>query len=170
MSRIIINNLYKGRLPKGIAVEAKKLVRKILRLEIACLLASRPASRQGGLSGPASPLRSWRARQGDRGSGIGKEIGITFVGDKEIKSLNRKFRKKDRSTDVLAFEMNEERMLGDVVISVDSARRNAARFGESIRSELKRLVAHGVLHLSGYDHVKKADRVLMRDKEDYYLL
>lgn len=99
--------------------------------------------------------------------GKGK-IEISFVDDKEIRRLNRKFRKIDRATDVLSFEMGESGVLGDIIISLDTAKRNAKRFRCGLEEELNRLVVHGTLHLLGYDHKNKSDMILMREKEDRY--
>ena len=90
-------------------------------------------------------------------------INLVLMSDREIKKLNRKFRKKNKATDVLAFPMGEEGILGDIAISVETAKRNAKHFGISYRHELKRLVVHGVLHLLGYKHGKE-----MRDAEKVY--
>ena len=90
-------------------------------------------------------------------------INLVLMSDREIKKLNRKFRKKDKATDVLAFPMREEGILGDIAISVETAKRNAKCFGISYKQELKRLVVHGVLHLLGYKHGKE-----MRDAAEIY--
>ena len=86
------------------------------------------------------------------------KVNLVLVNDKEIRKLNRKFRKKDKATDVLAFPMKEEGILGDIAISVETAKRNAKRFGLSYREEIKRLAVHGVLHLLGYKHGKEMRR------------
>ena len=91
------------------------------------------------------------------------KINLVLVGDKEIHKLNRDFRHKDKPTDVLAFPMNEDGVLGDIAISVDTTKKNARRYGVTYRQELKRLVIHGVLHLLGYDHGKK-----MRHAEEIF--
>jgi probable rRNA maturation factor len=91
------------------------------------------------------------------------KINLVLMKDKEIRKLNRKFRKKDKATDVLAFPMKEEGVLGDIAISTDTAKRNAKRYGVSYRCELKRLVIHGTLHLLGYRHGES-----MRKKESEY--
>lgn len=83
------------------------------------------------------------------------EVNLILVGDKEIHRLNKKFRKKDKPTDVLAFPMGEEGILGDIAISTETTKRNAKHYGVSYKQELKRLVIHGVLHLVGYDHGRK---------------
>jgi len=85
------------------------------------------------------------------------ELGILFVGDQRMRGFNRQYRGKDRTTDVLAFAMREgphssARMLGDVVIAVPTAARQARRGQRSLDEELTVLLVHGVLHLCGYDH------------------
>src|SRR5262245_31690374 len=99
------------------------------------------------------------------------ELSISLTDDGEIHELNRVFRRRDRPTDVLAFAMRENatkspkqprdrprprgstgELLGDVVVSVDTARRQAARRGRTLESEVRVLLAHGLLHLVGYDH------------------
>jgi probable rRNA maturation factor len=89
-------------------------------------------------------------------------INVILIDDKEMRKLNLKFRGKDKATDVLAFPMGEEGILGDIAISTETARRNAKRFGVNYRSELKRLVIHGALHLLGYKHgeeMRRAEKV-----------
>lgn len=90
-------------------------------------------------------------------------INLVLVDDKEIQRLNATFRHKDKPTDVLAFPMNEDGILGDIAISTETTERNARRYGVGYKAELKRLVVHGVLHLLGYDHGKR-----MRDAEKIY--
>ena len=88
------------------------------------------------------------------------EISIAFVTDEAMTSLNRKFRKKAKTTDVLTFPADDSyndpsqtgRPLGDIVISVDQARRQAADEKHSLATEVRYLVLHGVLHALGYDH------------------
>jgi rRNA maturation RNase YbeY len=101
----------------------------------------------------------------------GHAVTIVFVGDRAIRHLNREFRGIDRPTDVLSFPFGEpdpdasepSPYLGDVVISVETARRDAARWRISLDRELRNLIIHGVLHLCGYDH--ETDRGEMRRLE-----
>ncbi len=97
-------------------------------------------------------------------SRMGKEgwdLSILICDDAFIRGLNRQYRDRDEATDVLSFEQGEayrdpegaERFLaGDIVISLDALARNAEEFGIPKDEELRRLIAHGVLHLSGMDH------------------
>ena len=88
------------------------------------------------------------------------EISIALVDDETMTGLNRKFRHKNKTTDVLTFPADDSynepsatgRPLGDVVISIDQARRQAAEEKHSLPTELRYLILHGVLHALGYDH------------------
>lgn len=86
-------------------------------------------------------------------------VNILFVNDAGIRRLNRKFKKRDGATDVLAFDT------GDIAISVDAARRNSRRFGNSLAEELRLCMAHGILHLSGYEDNSTETRRQMRKME-----
>ena len=77
---------------------------------------------------------------------------LALVGDARIRELNRDHRGYDKPTDVLSFSAGEPDYLGDIVISVDTARRQATRRGSNLERELKVLSLHGFLHLLGYDH------------------
>lgn len=84
---------------------------------------------------------------------------MLIVGDEEIHELNRDYLQKDRPTNVISFAMQEGEitgvpgnLLGDVVISADTAARDAVEAGQSFESELYFLLLHGILHLLGYDH------------------
>lgn len=88
------------------------------------------------------------------------EVTIAFVDDDAMTELNQKFRRKAKTTDVLTFPADDSynepsatgRPLGDIVISVDQARRQAAEEKHSLATEIRYLVLHGVLHALGYDH------------------
>ena len=81
------------------------------------------------------------------------ELSILVVGDAAIRRLNRAWRGKDRPTDVLSFPAaGSGALLGDVVISLDTARRAARQDGRPLGAELDRYLAHGILHLLGHDH------------------
>jgi probable rRNA maturation factor len=83
------------------------------------------------------------------------KINVVLMGDEEIRSLNRRFRHKDKPTDVLSFNMDEDGVLGDIAISTETTRRNAGKYRAPYRAELKRLVVHGTLHILGYAHGRK---------------
>jgi probable rRNA maturation factor len=88
---------------------------------------------------------------------VREELSIALVSDREMRALNRRWRGEDRPTDVLSFPLLEPQSLGDVVISLDTARRQAREGRWPLATELRRLLAHGVLHCRGYDHERSAD-------------
>jgi probable rRNA maturation factor len=101
------------------------------------------------------------ARQAQKLAGVRGEISILVAGNRRIQALNRRFRKKNKPTDVLSFRRDGG---GDIAISADIARRNAARYRHSTASEMKILVLHGMLHLAGHDH--ETDHGSMAKLED----
>jgi len=109
--------------------------------------------------------------------GIG--LSIALIGERRMKKLNRKYRRKNKVTDVLAFGQNQQKFpifpkselgLGEVVICLRKVKRNARRFGLAFKKELARVLIHGTLHLLGYDHERnEAEAEKMRKKQEYYL-
>lgn len=106
------------------------------------------------------------------------EISLSFVDEEKIRQLNKDFRSIDRVTDVLSFPIedffNEDRenilekpylMLGDVVICLDVARKQADDLGHSFEREVMYLTCHSILHLLGYDHIEDDDKKIMRKRE-----
>jgi probable rRNA maturation factor len=81
-----------------------------------------------------------------------REVSVYFCGDRRMRALNRRYRRKDRPTDVLSFPAGGGGLLGDIVISVPYATRQARRRRQPASAELDRLLLHGYLHLLGYDH------------------
>lgn len=85
------------------------------------------------------------------------ELSVALVGDREMRPLNDKYRKKNKTTDVLSFPADpsmpsKAALLGDVIISVEQARRQAKERKTSLKMEMVTLLIHGILHLLGYDH------------------
>jgi probable rRNA maturation factor len=85
------------------------------------------------------------------------ELSVAVVGDQEMRSLNAKYRKKNKTTDVLSFPADPSMptrigLLGDVIISVEQAKRQAQDRKNSLKKEMVTLLIHGILHLLGYDH------------------
>jgi probable rRNA maturation factor len=80
-------------------------------------------------------------------------LNVLVTSSQELRALNRRFRKQDKTTDVLSFPpMFDQGFAGDIAISADMAARNAKQLGHAAADEVKILVLHGVLHLAGYDH------------------
>jgi probable rRNA maturation factor len=101
------------------------------------------------------------------------ELSLVFASDARVRRLNRDYRDKDRPTDVLAFAMREgpaapedEGLLGDVIISVETARRQARSRRRPLEAELRMLLAHGLLHLVGYDHQTTREERRMKKRTD----
>lgn len=104
------------------------------------------------------------------------EVSVLLTNDSAIQSLNREYRNIDTPTDVLAFAMREDgdesmnpHLLGDVIISVPAARRQAHAHNHSLDVEVANLTVHGVLHLLGYDHDIPADATIMFEKQEAIL-
>jgi probable rRNA maturation factor len=91
----------------------------------------------------------------DRASKKKSIISVSFVTAGAIKKLNSRYRRKNKATDVLSFNMDEKDLLGDIFICPAVARKNAKEYGVTLEQEIARLFVHGVLHLMGYDHGKK---------------
>lgn len=103
--------------------------------------------------------------------GRSAEISLNFVRDAEIRQLNRDYHGSDSYTDVLAFplERSEKKIIADIVVSTDTAVRQAGEFNTSLRHEVYLYVIHGMLHICGYDDLAPGDRAVMRRKEREYL-
>ena len=129
----------------------------------------RPSAREAV---PPAARRALRARLARALSRLGRarsSVAVLLTDDPEIRALNRDYRRHDRATDVLSFHLQELAdehdpagdgvNLGDIVISVETARRRAA--GKRLPDELVRLAIHGLCHLFGHDHKRKAEATVM---------
>jgi probable rRNA maturation factor len=113
-----------------------------------------------------------------RGLGLpDADLSILFVGDRAMRTLNRAWRNKDLTTDVLSFPLREGRflhiqpdMLGDIVISVPVAARQADEAGHSLAHEIDRLLVHGLVHLLGYDHEQGVREARSMERKEHRLL
>ena len=98
-------------------------------------------------------------------------VDVLVTSSAELRSLNRRFRSKDRATDVLSFPAppsaipQGRRSAGEVAISADIARENATRMGHSVGQEVKILVLHGILHLAGFDHERDNGEMARKEKQ-----
>ncbi|MFA5820539.1 MAG: rRNA maturation RNase YbeY [Candidatus Gracilibacteria bacterium] len=89
------------------------------------------------------------------------DLGVLFCGDKKIRELNKKYRKKDKPTDVLSFGYKKGVWSGDIIISLDTAKKQAKEKGHSLEKELEILFVHGMLHVAGFDHETDAEEAKM---------
>ena len=98
------------------------------------------------------------------------DISVIFCSDPYILDVNLKYLQHDYYTDIITFDYCEgDTLSGDLFISIDSVRENAAFYKTEFEEELNRVIVHGVLHLIGYDDHSEADKKEMRSKENYYL-
>ena len=111
---------------------------------------------------------------GEATGGSRGNINLVFTTDQKIRTLNRKYRKLDKPTDVLSFNLDEptreDAVYGEIYVSVPMARRQAESAKRSLVDEFLWLVCHGLLHLFGYDHKRPADAARMKSREEHYLV
>lgn len=106
-----------------------------------------------------------------RGERCSQNVNLIFIDDSRMYDLNKMFRGKDKTTDVLSFAMEDDEvpLLGEIYISIPEARRNAAEYGITPTQEILKLFCHGLLHLLGIHHPNQQKRAIMAAKEDKYL-
>jgi rRNA maturation RNase YbeY len=98
------------------------------------------------------------------------DISVIFCSDEYLLEMNKKHLQHDYYTDIITFNYVEELLIsGDLFISADRIRDNAAKFGVAFFEELYRVIFHGVLHLVGYNDKTESEKKVMRQKENYYL-
>jgi probable rRNA maturation factor len=136
-------------------------------------------AKQFAVSGPQKNLRTPSTRtlgrflsEAQAAAGLRGQVTVLLSSDATIRDLNRRFRGKDEATDVLSFPAKPprstkpaERLTGDVAISVETARRQAAEQGHALAMEIKVLILHGLLHLAGYDHETDAGKMQRRERK-----
>ena len=104
-------------------------------------------------------------------------VNIIIVDNDEIHQINKEYRGVDRATDVISFALEDDntfvkldyRILGDIYISIDKVKEQAQNYGHSEYREISFLTVHGLLHLLGYDHMKKEEEIVMFKKQDEIL-
>ena len=98
------------------------------------------------------------------------QINFVFTSDETLLEMNKKYLKHDTYTDILTFDYSEGKIIGgDVIISVERVKENAAKFKTNFEEELRRVMIHGILHLCGYKDKTKANSLKMRKQEDLAL-
>ena len=116
-----------------------------------------------GVSAASLARFAGRAR---RAAGLRGRVSILVTGSAELRRLNRRFRRKDKPTDVLSVPARGDGLAGDIAISAEVAAANARRLGHSPAAEVKVLILHGLLHLAGLDHDDARDRGQMSHREE----
>ena len=102
-------------------------------------------------------------------------LSLLITTNDEIQKINREYRQKDTPTDVISFAYNETEnfgavnMLGDIVISIERVKEQSSEYEHSDEREFYYVLCHGMLHLLGYDHIEKEDKVVMRRREEEIL-
>lgn len=96
-------------------------------------------------------------------------INVVFTDDASLRELNKKFRKLDKTTDVLSFPYQDSDLTGEIFINTDKAKRQAPKWNNSYENELCRLLVHGILHIAGHDHHRPGPKRIMEAKENEYL-
>src|SRR3954471_898659 len=114
----------------------------------------------GGITQAALARFAARAR---KAAALRGEVNVLVTSSEELRDLNRRFRKKDKATDVLSFPSAIDGFGGDIAISVDIARENGESLGHGLGMELKILILHGVLHLAGFDHETDAGEMARKE-------
>lgn len=102
-------------------------------------------------------------------------VSILITTNEVIQGINKDYRGKDMPTDVISFAYNETEnfgpieVIGDIVISIDRVKQQAKEYNHSFKREFYYVLAHGILHILGYDHIIEEDKKIMRAKEEEYL-
>jgi len=97
------------------------------------------------------------------------DISVIFVDEEFITDLNKRFFNKNATTDVISFNLSEEKIEGEIYVNFDIIKDQAEYYSVSFDDELKRVIIHGLLHLAGYKDYKKKERKIIKEKEDLYL-
>ncbi len=104
-------------------------------------------------------------RQAIDATGLAGDVSVLLTGDDAIRTLNRKYRRKDQATDVLSFPaVDGAAIAGDLAISLETASQQAREHGHTLEMEIKVLLLHGLLHLAGYDHEADDGRMYRKEK------
>ncbi len=117
--------------------------------------------------GPRWMDAAWRRRVARAAAGVGRRgdaVNVVIVDDREMRRLNRRYRGKDKPTDLLSFGYEagaQDAVVGDVYVSYETLSRDARRLGVDARHLSVRIVVHGLLHVAGYDHESDADAARM---------
>ena len=100
----------------------------------------------------------------------GETINIILTSNSNIKSLNRKYLKRNYTTDIIAFNYNRDNVIsGDLFLNPDTIKMNAGKYKTKYSEEILRVIIHGVLHLIGYNDENNEEKLMMREKENFYL-
>jgi rRNA maturation RNase YbeY len=117
------------------------------------------------------PIKNWLVyivKQENKKIG---DINIVFYNDKQLLELNKQYLNHDTLTDIITFDYSDKTVLhGDICISIERVKENALKYNCTFEEELRRVIAHGILHLCGYKDKKNDDITLMKAKEEEALI
>lgn len=115
-------------------------------------------------------LKYWIKLVAKKEGAVVKDLNFIFCDDAFLLEKNKTYLKHNSLTDIITFDYSDKNNIsGDIFISIDRVKINALSFSKSFENELKRVIIHGVLHLLGYRDKSKKEKIIMREKEDFYL-
>lgn len=115
-------------------------------------------------------IRSWLLKSSQSEKHHIKDLNIVLCSDNQLLKINKSHLNHDYYTDIITFDYSEGKdLIGEIYISIDRIKENAAEQKSRIPDELHRVLIHGVLHLCGYSDKSEKDKITMRKKEDLYL-
>lgn len=132
-----------------------------LRVDVTNATSSRYRGKAAMIASVTKALRAQKVKHAS--------VDIILLDDRSIRTLNRQYLKHDRATDVITFPMEDSPLYGEIYISLDTARQQAADYGVTLTNELCRLAVHGALHLCGFDDATDEERAIMHRLENRYI-
>ena len=115
-------------------------------------------------------IKKWVEATINREGKEGETINIILTSNSNIRSLNKKYLKRDYMTDIIAFNYNRGNIIsGDLFMNPDTIKKNAGKYKTKFSVEILRVIIHGVLHLIGYNDENNDEKLVMREKENFYL-
>ena len=115
-------------------------------------------------------IRKWIEETINHEEKIGETINIILTSKNNIRSLNKKYLKRNYTTDIIAFNYNRDNIIsGDLFLNPDTIKKNSGEYKTKFEDEILRVIIHGVLHLIGYNDKSIEERKVMREKENFFL-
>ena len=119
---------------------------------------------------PEKEIEKWILQIIDSEESIFGFINVVICSDKYLLNVNREYLNHDFFTDIITFDLSDNELLNtDIFISVDRVYENSKSLNINFYTELYRIISHGILHMIGYSDKKEEEKLIMRNKEDYYL-
>ena len=113
------------------------------------------------------PIKNWLAEVAKQENSKMGDVNIVFVNDEQLLGFNKQYLNHNTFTDIITFDYSEDKIInGDLFISIERVKENAQKYRCAFEEELRRVMAHGILHLCGYKDKNNADTLLMKQKEE----